>query len=168
MTPGGRSAAVPRTAADEVVTTLFRALAVLRFVVMAYAVAKNVGRTRDFDHPTAAWLVVAVIIAWTLAMTWAYDSPSRRRLPLYLADVAVAVTLILTTPYIQSDAMIERHAAHMPTFWVMAAVLAVAVGRGWLDGMIAATVVSVADVSVKVSVNGPTWATSSCCSWAPA
>ena len=36
---------------EQVETTLFRALAVLRFVVAAYAVALNAARWREFEHP---------------------------------------------------------------------------------------------------------------------
>ncbi len=146
----------PRAASDHVTTALFRALAVLRVVVMVYAVVKIADRRDDFERPWAAWVVAGVIVAWTALMTWAYDEPRRRRFPLYAADLALATGLVLTTPYIQSQAMIDAHSSHMPTFWVMAAVLAWAVGRGWVEGLIASAVVSMADVSVKVSVNSTT------------
>jgi signal transduction histidine kinase len=146
----------PGTAAAQVVTDLFRALAVLRVVVMGYAVVKNVGRMNDFAHPAAGWVVVVVIVGWTGLMTWAYDDPRRRTLPLYVADLAVAVVLVLSTPYIQSQHQLDTHAAHMPTFWVMAPVLAWAIGRGWVQGLLAAVLVSVCDLSVKVSLSAPT------------
>jgi signal transduction histidine kinase len=139
-----------------VTTALFRALSVLRIVMMLYAVVKIAQRTEDFKRPGAAWAVAAVIVGWTALMTWAYDEPKRRRFPLYAADLAVTTGLVLTTPYIQSRAMIDQHASHMPTFWVTAAVLAWAVGRGWVEGLIASVVVSMADVSVKVSVDSTT------------
>lgn len=146
----------PRAASDHVTTALFRALAVLRVVVMVYAVIKIADRRDDYDRPGAAWAVAGVIVVWTALMTWAYDDPRRRRFPLYALDLAVATGLVLTTPYIQSDAMIDSHASHMPTFWVMAAVLAWAVGRGWVEGLVASAVVSVADASVKPSVDSTT------------
>jgi signal transduction histidine kinase len=146
----------PHAASDLVTTTLFRALAVLRFVVMIYAVVKIVDRIDEFDRPGAAWAVAGVIVVWTALMTWAYDDPKRRKFPLYAADLAVATGLVLTTPYIQSEEMIQAHASHMPTFWVTAAVLAWAVGRGWLEGLIASVIVSMADISVKVSLNSTT------------
>ncbi|HSV38354.1 MAG TPA: DUF5931 domain-containing protein, partial [Nocardioidaceae bacterium] len=146
----------PRAASDSVTTALFRALAVLRFAVMVYAVIKIADRRDDFDRPGAAWVVAGVIVAWTAVMTWAYDEPKRRRFPLYAVDLIVAIGLVLTTPYIQSQQMIDNHASHMPTFWVMAAVLAWAVGRGWVEGVFAAAAVSVADALVKVSVDSTT------------
>ncbi|MFT4010083.1 MAG: DUF5931 domain-containing protein [Nocardioidaceae bacterium] len=147
----------PGVAADLVTTELFRALAVLRVVLMLFAVIKNYGRIEDFRHAWAGWVVIGVILGWTALMTWAYDEPRRRRLPLYLADLAVATTLVLVTPLVETQAMLDRHAAHLATFWVIPAVLAWAVGRGWVEGLAAALVVSLADVSVKVSLDANTF-----------
>jgi signal transduction histidine kinase len=138
-------------------TTLFRALAVLRFVVAGYAVVLNALRWREFDHPVAGWLVVAVIVAWSGFAAWAYDAPSRRGLPLLVADFAVAAATLLSTTYVQSDAMLARHAATMPSFWVMAAVLAWAVAKGWPGGVAAAVVMSLLDLTVHTRPNGTTW-----------
>jgi signal transduction histidine kinase len=142
---------------EQVETTLFRALAVLRFVVAAYAVALNVARWRELEHPVAGWTVIGVIVVWTLLATWAYDAPRRRGLPLLVADFGVAAATLLSTPYVQSDAMLERHASTMPSFWVMAAVLAWAVLRGWRGGLVAAVVMSLLDLSVRITRNGTTW-----------
>jgi signal transduction histidine kinase len=157
---------MPRTAArtglldpvsEQVETTLLRALAVLRFIVLAYAVALNASRWREFEHPVAGWCVVGVMVVWTLVATWAYDEPRRRGLPLLVADFAVAAATLLSTPYVQSDAMLERHASTMPSFWVMAAVLAWAVLRGWQGGVAAAVLMSLLDLSVRTEVTGTTW-----------
>jgi signal transduction histidine kinase len=53
--------------------------------------------------------------------------------------------------------MLERHASTMPSFWVMAAVLAWAVVRGWPAGLAAAVLVTLVDLSVRTSPNGTTW-----------
>jgi signal transduction histidine kinase len=141
----------------QVETTLFRALAVLRFVVAAYAVALNATRWREFDHPTAGWSVVGVIVAWTFLAAWAYDAPRRRGLPLLLLDLGVAAATLVSTPYVESDLMLARHASTIPSFWVMCAVLAWAVARGWQGGLAVAVLMSLLDVSVRTSLNGTTW-----------
>jgi len=143
--------------AAQVETTLFRALAVLRLVVMVYAVVLNALRWQEFAHPVAGWVVVGVIVAWTFFATWAYDAPRRRGLPLLVADFLVAAATLLSTPYVQSDAMLARHASTMPSFWVMTAVLAWAVARGWQAGLVAAVVMSALDLSVRTAPNGTTW-----------
>ncbi len=143
--------------AAQVETTLFRALAVLRLVVVTYAVGLNVSRWREFEHPVAGWVVVSGIVVWTVVATWAYDAPRRRGLPLLLADLLVALAALASTPYVQSDAMLERHASTMPSFAIITAVLAWAVARGWAWGLGAALLVSVTDLSVRSSLNGTTW-----------
>lgn len=142
---------------EQVETTLFRALAVLRLVVAVYAVALNVARWREFEHPAAGWVVIGVIVVWTFVAGWAYDAPRRRGLPLLVADFAVAAATLLSTPYVQSDAMLERHASTMPSFWVMAPVLAWAVLRGWPGGVAAAVLMSLLDLSVRTQRTGTTW-----------
>lgn len=156
MTVGPRAGLLDPIA-EQVHTTLFRALAVLRFVVAAYAVALNASRWHEFDRPVLGWAVVGAIVVWTMLMTWAYDSPPRRRLPLLVADLAVAVAALLCTPLVHSDAMLDRHAATLPSFWVMAAVLAWSIARGWRSGMAAAALMSAVDLSVRHGTSSATW-----------
>lgn len=144
-------------ASEQVDTTLMRALAVLRFVVAAYVVALNVARWREFAHPVAGWVVIGVIVVWTLVAAWAYEAPSRRGLPLLVADFAIAGATLLSTPYVQSEAMLERHASTMPSFWVMTPVLAWTVLRGWPSGVAAALLMSLLDLSVRTDRTGTTW-----------
>ena len=153
---GGRTGLLDPVS-EQVETTLLRALAVLRFVVAAYAVALNATRWREFEHPAAGWVVVGVIVVWTLVATWAYDAPARRGLPLLVVDFAVVAATLLSTPYVQSEAMLERHASTMPSFWVMTPVLAWAVLRGWRGGMAAAVLMSLLDLSVRTQRTGTTW-----------
>lgn len=154
---GGPRAGLLDPVQAQVETTLFRALAVMRFVVAAYAVVLNVLRWREFEHPAAGWVVIGVIVAWTGFAAWAYDAPRRRGLPLLVADFAVAAATLLSTSYVQSDAMLARHASTMPSFWVMAAVLAWAIAKGWPGGIAAAVVMSLLDLTVHTSPNGTTW-----------
>jgi signal transduction histidine kinase len=142
---------------DQVGTQLYRALAVLRLVVLAYAVVLNAVRWREFEHPVAGWAVVGAMVAWTAFATWAYDEARRRTLTLLVADLAVACAALLSTPYVQSQAMLDRHAATIPSFWVMAAVLAWSATRGWLGGVVAAAAVAVCDLAVRDVPTGTTW-----------
>jgi signal transduction histidine kinase len=144
-------------ASAQVETVLFRALIVLRVVVLMYALGLNLGRFGEFDRPWLAVLDLAVMVVWTGFASWAYDDPRRRRLPLYLADLGVTVLLVLSTPLVQSQAMLDRHASTMPSFWVMTPVLAWAVGRGIAEAVLAAAVVSLADVAVRTVSSGTTW-----------
>lgn len=144
-------------ASAQVETTQFRALVVVRFVVTVYAVGLNATRWREFDRPALGWTVVGAMVAWTLVAVWAYDAPRRRGLPLLVADLVVTAVMLLLTPLVQSDVMLERHASTLPSFWVIGAVLAWAVALGWQAGIAVAAVVSLLDLSVRSAPTGTTW-----------
>jgi signal transduction histidine kinase len=143
--------------AAQMQTTLFRALAVLRVVVAAYAVVLDVSRWRDFERPLLGWVVVGVVVTWTLVAGWAYDAPRRRTTTLLVLDLAVTAGTLLATPWVEGEAMLARHAATLPSFWVVAAVLAWAIARGWPGGVGVAVVVSALDLSARTHPTGTTW-----------
>ena len=157
MTSGSSGRRAAGSPAQQVDTTLFRVLIVLRLVVTGYAVALDLVRFHEFVRPGSAGLALAVMVAWTALVSWAYDAPGRRRPWLFVTDLALAVLLVLSTRVVESQAMLDRHASTVPSFWVMAPVLAWAVWRGWPAGVAAAAVVSVADLSVRTELVGATW-----------
>ncbi|MGH3335753.1 MAG: MacS family sensor histidine kinase, partial [Nocardioides sp.] len=62
---------------------MFRALAVLRIVVLVNAIGLNIYRADNFGHPRAGVAVVVGMAAWTVFAIWAY-SDHRRRVPALL------------------------------------------------------------------------------------
>lgn len=163
-TPRGRASVVgwgwgsTGSPSDQVGTSLFRALAILRVVVLGYSIAINVPRWRDFERPVLGVTVLAGMVLWTAFVTWAYDEPRRRTTALLVADVVVSCAALLSTPYVLTDAMMEGpNSGTVPTFWVMACVLAWAAQRGWLAGVLAAAVVSACDLSIRTSMTAANW-----------
>lgn len=143
---------------DQVGTSLFRALAILRVVVLGYAIAINATRWRDFERPALGVTVLSGMVLWTAFLTWAYDEPRRRTTALLVADVVVSCAALLSTPYVLTGAMMEGpNSGTVPTFWVMACVLAWAAQRGWLAGVLAAAVVSACDLSIRTSMTAANW-----------
>jgi hypothetical protein len=55
----------------EVEDRLFRALAILRVVLLVNAVALNLYRADNFARPAAGVAAVAVMVGWTGFATWA-------------------------------------------------------------------------------------------------
>ena len=134
-------------------STLFRALAVLRFVVLLNTVGLYLVRYDGYDHPLVGGLVMAGLAVWTAAAVWAYSRPRLRRLPLLVVDLVVAVTAILLSPYVKGPGL----NATLPGFWVMGVVLAWAIGRRWPGGLFAGVVVSAADVSIRSVLDQKTY-----------
>jgi signal transduction histidine kinase len=125
--------------------TMFRALAVLRFVVLLNSLGIYLWRYDGYDHPAVGWLVMAVLVAWTGFAVWAYAAPGRRRPGLLLADLAVAVGAIALSPYVKGEGL----NATLPGFWVMGVVLAWAILWRWAGGLVAAVVVCAFDISIR-------------------
>jgi signal transduction histidine kinase len=129
-------------------TSLWRALAVYRVVVLGYAAIVIVRRSGAYENPRLGWLVLAGMVGWTAFCTWAYASPQRRGLPLVLADLGVACATVLATLVVESPANIAEGAPTLPTFWASAAVLAAAIKYGAVGGAVAAVVVTAATLVV--------------------
>ena len=88
------------------------------------------------------------MVAWTAFTGWAYLERARRRPPLLLADLAVAVALIAVAPVVKGAGF----SATIPGFWVMGALLAWAVHWRWVGGLVAGVVLSVVDLWVRQDV----------------
>lgn len=125
--------------------TMFRALGVLRFVVLLNALGIYLWRYDLYDHPVVGWLVMVVLVGWTAFVIWAYAAPARRRAPLLVADLLVAVAAIGISPYVKGEGL----NATLPGFWVMGVVLGWAILWRWAGGLTAGIVVSVADISIR-------------------
>ncbi len=123
---------------------MFRALAVLRIVVLVNAVALIAYRD-NFDHPTAGWFCVAIMIGWTTYALVSYAKPIRRTPRLLVADLAITVGLLVATPFVKG----EWFNATIPGFWIMGALLAWAVRYGWRGGLVAAVVLGGTDLLIR-------------------
>ncbi len=124
---------------------LYRALAVLRVIVLVNAVGLNLWRRDNFDHPWAGVVAVVLMAAWTGFALWAYRDHARRTAWLLVADLGVAVALVLASPVVKGDGL----RATIPGFWVMGALIAWAVHWHWRGGLIAAAALTLADISIR-------------------
>ncbi len=132
-------------AAVAVESQLFRALAVLRLVVLVNAVVLNVYRRDNFDHPRAGAACVVVMVLWTGFATWAYADPRRRTHALLVADLAVALALLVATPLVKTEAF----RATIPGYWIAAALLAWAIHFRWVGGFVAGVLFAALDLSLR-------------------
>ena len=123
---------------------MFRALAVLRVVVLVNAVGLIAYRN-NYDHPVAGWCCVALMIGWTAYAIATYAKPIRRTVRLTVADLGIAVGLLLATPFVKG----EWFNATIPGFWIMGALLAWAVRYGWRGGLVASVVLGGTDRLIR-------------------
>jgi signal transduction histidine kinase len=135
-------------AAVAVQDGLFRALAVLRVIVLLNAVALDVYRADNFERPVLGVVCVAVMIAWTGVATWAYADPRRRGFALLAADLAIALALLLSTPAVKGAGF---HAT-VPGFWVMSSLLAWSMQYRWAGGLAAGVVLATVDLAQRQEI----------------
>jgi len=139
-------------AAIAVEDRMFRALAVLRVVVLGHAVALNVYRD-NFDHPALGWGCVGVMVVATGAFTAVYAAPERRVLAVLVVDLALAVALVLATPVAKGP----WFQATIPGYWIIGAILAWAICHGWRGGTAAAVVLGGVDLLSRSQVSQQDW-----------
>lgn len=132
-------------AAVDVKDQLFRALAVLRVIVLLNAVALNFYRFDNYVHPAAAVAGIAVLVGWTGFAIWAYAVPARRRAPLLVADLAVTVGLLLATPLAKGASF----NASIAGYWTMGALLAWAIHYRMPGGLAAGVLLAAVDLAVR-------------------
>ncbi|QDH11004.1 histidine kinase [Nocardioides dongxiaopingii] len=133
-------------AAVAVEDRLFRAVAVLRWVVLANAVGLALYRGVDnYDHPTAGYVLVAVMVAWTTFATWAYADRARRGQLLLYCDLGLTLALIALTPLVKGP----WFNATIPGFWVMAALFAWAIRFRTPGGFVAGVLIGGADLLLR-------------------
>ncbi|GAA1274807.1 histidine kinase [Planotetraspora silvatica] len=124
----------------------WRAIAVFRIASVVYA-AVLLLRAGGYEHPVAGWFVIAVMAAWTAVTAAAY--PSARAWPLLLADLAVTVACLLTTPFVQDEPAVIAGAMPITATWVAGPVLAWGVSRGRRAAAVAAAIMSAADLWLR-------------------
>jgi signal transduction histidine kinase len=130
-------------AAVAVESRLFRALAVLRVVLLANTVALSILRADEFQRPTAGAACVVVMVLWTGVATWVYAEQRRRTVPVLVADLAIAVAMLLATPVVMEAGV----SASLPGFWIIAALVAWSIRYHWVGGLLAGVVLAAADLA---------------------
>ena len=138
---------------------LWRAIAVYRFASIGYAMLLAVINRAAYSRPGWAWVVIAVMTAWTAATTVAYARPERRTRPLLSADLAVTAGLLLSTAALQYPSAMRHGVMPVTAIWVAGPVLAWAVQYGRRAGAISALVMSGCDFllrseAITVVLNG--------------
>lgn len=131
---------------------MFRALAVLRVVVLGYTVAINVYRN-NFDRPVLGWTCVAVMVVATFVLIAVYAAPERRGPVLLGLDLALAVAMLLATPVAKGP----WFNATIPSYWIVGALLAWAIRWGWRGGTVAAVALGAVDLLSRAQVAQKDW-----------
>ncbi|GAA3812860.1 MacS family sensor histidine kinase [Nocardioides panacisoli] len=139
-------------AAVAVESRMFRALAVLRVIVLANAVGWTIYR-HSFERPALGWACIGVMVAWTFVSTWVYAAPVRRTPAVVALDLGIAMAVLLATPIVKG----ADFSATVPGFWINGAVLACAIRFGWIGGGVAGGMLGVTDILLRAHPGSNDW-----------
>ena len=144
----------PRTGRREpvVVESFHRGLDVFRPVAALYAIFLAWQRHETMLRPWVAAVVLGVMLAWSVGLLFY----RRRSVRVVVIEVSIAVVGILATMLAETPEAIADGQFTIPTIWAAGSVAGGAVVAGARGGLIAATVIAVADV---IEVGTPTQST---------
>ncbi|MGI5214603.1 MacS family sensor histidine kinase [Plantactinospora sp. CA-290183] len=128
---------------------LWRSIAVYRFAALAYVAVLTLRNLNEYAHPVAAVAVLLLMAGWSVLTAYAYADPARRRWPLLLADLAVALAVLLVAPWVVGRTMLAAGVPTLSVAWLGGPVLAWAVSGGRRRGVAAALVLGTADLAVR-------------------
>ncbi|WP_088987775.1 MacS family sensor histidine kinase [Micromonospora chokoriensis] len=128
---------------------LWRALTVFRMASLAYVCVLAVRDVDQYAHPYAVGALILLMAAWTGVTAIGYARPAWRRWPLLLADLAVVLVVVLSTPWVVGRAALAGGVPTMGVAWMAGPVLAWAVSGGRRRGTIAALLVAGADLATR-------------------
>jgi signal transduction histidine kinase len=129
--------------------TPWRALVVFRFTTLAYAIGLTAHNDARYPHPAAAWVVMAVMVGWSVLASLGYMRARLRAWPLLLADLAVTAGCVLSTLPIVGEYNMAIGVPTLTITWMACPVLAVAVVRGVRWGIAAALLIGGCDLAVR-------------------
>lgn len=124
--------------------SLWRALAVFRWLSVPYAAVLVVANDANYSRPLLAWAVLVAMAAWTVVVT--VRAPRSRLL--LGADLAVAAGLLMSTRLVETADRIEM-APTITVTWSAGPVIAWAIVWGTAGGVAAAFVIGVATILTR-------------------
>jgi signal transduction histidine kinase len=136
---------------DRPLEPLWRGVLVYRGLTLVSAIAVALYRLGDYARPVGVVAVLAVMTAWTAALAYLYLVRSARRAAA-VADVAVTVAVMATTPLLQTPAQIAADAPVMGSIWTPGAAVACALAFGVRGGLVGGLVLAAADLAVSAQV----------------
>ncbi len=112
-----------------------------RLLSCLYALGFVFSVNADLDRPVGGWVVLVVLVGWSVACAVAYLQGFGRRPAWVLTEVAVVVALALSTELVASDRWIADNQSLPTTLWATNATISAAILFGPIGGMLTGVVV---------------------------
>ena len=127
----------------------WRAMIVFRFATLAWAIGLTAHNNSRYPHRAAAWVVIGVMVMWSVLASLAYERARLRAWPMLLIDLAVTAGCVLATLPIVGEGLMAVGVPTLTITWMACPVLAVAVVKGIRWGVGAALLIGACDLGVR-------------------
>lgn len=128
---------------------LWRAAQLFRLLSCLYALGFQIAINSDLRHPLLAWLLFAVLIAWSVLCATAYLRGFGRRPAWVVAELVVTVLLMLSTEVVASGQWAHNNQTWPTTLWASNATISAALQFGPAGGMLTGLAVTATSEAVK-------------------
>lgn len=137
---------------------LLRTVGAYRLLTLFYAGVLIAADHHEYQRPTLGWVLFGVMAGWSVLATAAYERVAGRAVAVVLvADVAVAVGMVLAGLAVQTFARIDAGVPTLPAAWAASSVMACAVFGGPWGGALAGAAVSAADIIERGALGAHTF-----------
>lgn len=139
-------------AATDIMTPLWRGVVVLRVITAAFAVATITMHHGGYTRPGLGWVVLAVIVGWTVLSCLAYCDERTRSTQVVGTDLLVTLILMACSALVLSPDQLSETAQRTPlltTLWASGPVVAAAVHAGGVSGTLVGLAVAVVNLLVR-------------------
>ncbi|WP_409371251.1 MacS family sensor histidine kinase [Mycolicibacterium fluoranthenivorans] len=131
---------------------LWRAAQVFRLFSWVYAGVFFVSKNSELDRPVLGMVLFGVLTVWSVACAVAYLRGFGRNRVWVLAEVAVVVVLMATTPVVASAQWTSANQAWPTTLWATNAVVSSAILAGPVPGMVTGLIVMGTAAALKGTI----------------
>lgn len=132
---------------------LWRAAQVFRLLSCVYALGFQVAVNPDLNRPALGWLLFSVLIAWSAACAIAYLRGFGRRPAWVIAEIVIAVLLMLSTDVVASRQWAIDNQSWPTTLWATNATISAAILFGSAGGMLTGAALMATSTVLKGYVN---------------
>ncbi|MCV7254473.1 ATP-binding protein [Mycobacterium hackensackense] len=131
---------------------LWRAAQVFRLFSWVYAGVFFVSKNSELDRPVLGMVLFGVLTVWSVACAVAYLRGFGRNRVWVLAEVAVVVVLMASTPVVASAQWTSANQAWPTTLWATNAVVSSAILAGPVPGMVTGLIVMGTAAALKGTI----------------
>jgi signal transduction histidine kinase len=136
-------------AGPDPIAPLWRAAQVFRLLSCIYALGFQVAINSELRHPATAWVLFAVLMAWSAACAIAYLRGFGRRPAWVIAEIIVVVLLMWTNRVLASTEWAAANQTWPTTLWATNPTISAALQFGAGGGMLTGLIVMFTNFAVK-------------------